>query len=78
MIWRPKDWEEKLQSAVDGATYSVGTPVFNWGLEIGADAMLEALKAEGMYVDRLAEGSTLLHKIPHPAGRMVFIPDEES
>ena len=52
-------------------------------IEVGADAMLEGLinqpsnkGANVLYVDELADGSTMLHK-PHRKGWLVFIPEED-
>lgn len=51
--------------------------------EQGADAMLEGLikqpsnrGANVLYVDELADSSTIIHE-PHRKGYLVFIPEEE-
>ena len=73
MSWRPKDWEaikERLE-----ITWSSGL------FEAGADAVMEALKAEGHYVKGMesvaADDSVLKFIVPKEAGWWVFLPDEE-
>lgn len=63
-MWRPKNWKNPYRD-----------PSYREKFETGADAMLDALKAEGTYTgDKF---SNIMGKlIRNRKGWLVFIPDE--
>lgn len=77
MSWRPKEgWKENLLKVTyrsvsmeiyDKREVKLGREFFTKGCEVGADAILEALKEKGVYGYMPGEGK----------GWHTFIPDEE-
>jgi len=82
MSWRPEGWENPFTEDKHNDFESVDD-----SYEAGADAMLEALKGDGLNVDisagvRVYIGGkpNLLYRTkgtPTGKGKLVFIPDEE-
>lgn len=67
-MWRHKGWKTPYDPIVRVKEYLA--------FEAGADAMLEALKEEG---EHLPEGFRVIYfPTVMPAGRFIFIPDEDS
>ncbi len=64
MMWRPDRWDrERIIDSVDFDDIGYEEAL----VEAGADALLEALRATGVYWDEMEE-----------KGRLVFIPDKEA
>ena len=80
MSWRPEDWD-RIKEDISNQADLEWTGNLDSVIEAIADAMLEALKtqpsnrgANVLYVDELADSSTILHN-PRRKGELVFIPE---
>lgn len=88
-MYRPKDWDRQILELLNRMPISNSAEgkVFGMNcLEAGADAMLEALRKEGMpisHIERWQDIKTQMEKfnispaIGNAIGWLVFIPDKE-
>ncbi len=76
-MWRPKEWEKILDKIVDDNEPGDGYYTTNVAraAEVGANAMLEALRGQGLKTPGYS-GYYLKRLIDGRKGSLVFIPDE--
>jgi len=84
-MWRPENWEEYLAKAQNNRIGISWLSDHTYGelMEIGADAMLEALiyKGDALFIPGIRQATdNLMLKValPNEKGYWVFIPDEEN
>jgi len=80
--WRPPDWKNPLEGKPN-RTAQCGEGVLGVTYEIGADAMLEQLRKQGVKVDLKKGEDKLIAAIDQlalnptqPKGTVIFIPDD--
>lgn len=75
MSWRPEEgWNNPHEPVAGASTTAILIKAFeHTAYEAGADAMLEALKKQGKYLEA---GKMPMFTYP-VSGHLVFIPDEE-
>jgi len=81
-MWRPPNWENPHKSIGTAMTAIYYQEDLHKAFEAGADAMLEGLKANSIYLSEHTEiGEAISRGIEmaskHKQGWVVFIPDEE-
>jgi hypothetical protein len=80
-MWRPDNWREKREEYyVYGEFLADGTyeDDYTAGFEVGADAMLEALRGDAASEHYEAGQGEEIYFIAEEAGYLVFIPDEKA
>ena len=80
MSWRPENWEETTFHLGFNTPYKCASKelgVFGDGVEAGADAMLEALKKDGVFTYGHHTPDIDLGDAPEVSGYWVFTPEEE-
>jgi hypothetical protein len=78
MSWRPKDWHtillQEVQKIPNEGDMVIALMRYS---EAGADAMLEALKEDGVFTYGCHTPDINLGNAPNESGYWVFIPEEE-
>jgi len=74
-MWRPDNWNN-INPEYGKKTTNDYLAAISDAFEGGADAMLEALRAEGRHSSKLPF-EFIVSVLPTDNGRLVFIPDEE-
>lgn len=88
MSWRPPDWKNPAQGMFDkcNQSYPQGIPKgyhiaqdagFEEGYEAGADAIVEALKTKGSYIERSLYSNPLYIMWDIGNGWLVWIPEDK-
>lgn len=88
-MWRPDNWERIKPKKQSKGIVGISEPNFDYGVEAGADAMLEALKVKGVQGEihstfwgnsiwwvGLNNVSEFLDGHLKENGWLIFIPDE--
>ena len=84
--WRPNNWLDIkwdiMRMGKNNPTYKGGMLAPDAAYEVGAGAMLEALKGEAVYRNYIgqqvtSEPSVLAVEVPNRKGWLIFLEDEE-
>ena len=77
MGWRPDNWEEIKPKKQSKGVANISEPNFDYGVEVGADAMLGALKREAQYGAGTDFENPAIEVGKTHTGWLIFIPKED-